>query len=310
MKNQTSGLSSIQYVLGQQHSIENLNQLKADEGLAETLMALGLAHYAQSTKSTLELAAEAVQKTIATSNVNPAQIDACVYATNTLDLKEQSPDGIVTLLANLGLSKAMINGVFGWECANLFLAWQNAINLIHTDMADTVLVITADRCLDPNQRLVPPGISVLSDGACAALVTRETSKSDFILRALSHVSKPGMTQIDPNSDTQNYFVGVGNGLNESAQKALVQSKFTLTDINQVCMNNYNLSLLNTFSRKIGFSPKQLYRKNIGRFGHCWAADAWINLSDYQESGELQAGQGVALMGTSPFHWSSAVVTKV
>lgn len=304
--NTTTRLTSIEYVMGDPRPIREIPELAADDGLLETLLALGLESYCTSTRPTIQLAQQAASQTLENSNIARDEIGLLVYATSFPEGETGTLPDLGRLCSELQMHNAAAQGVFGWECANLFLAWQTAVNWVASGDTEHALVVTADRCWR-GSRLVPPGMSVLSDGACAGIVTRSELHAGWRLQSIAHQANPSMSAVSSSGDAAAYLAGVGKGVRLAAQKAMKDLQYTPSDIGTVCMNNYNLSLLRTFCRSLEVDPRLAFRKNIDRFGHCWAADAWINLKDAQ--GIQPSSQSTLLLGSGPSHWGAAVVKE-
>ncbi|MEU3309712.1 hypothetical protein ABZ717_21710, partial [Nocardiopsis sp. NPDC006832] len=64
-------------------------------------------------------------------------------------------------------------------------------------------------------------------------------------------------------------------------------------------NNLYLPIVSLKELQAGFAPEQLYLDNVTRFGHCFAADPLINLTDLDEAGELRDGGAYLLASSVP-----------
>jgi 3-oxoacyl-[acyl-carrier-protein] synthase III len=302
-------LRSIGYALGELRPLAEVPELAKDESALETFLALGLEKFSRSDRTPPEMAHEAMQKTLAAANVSPDSIDVLIYASDTPPMRTYYGEDIRELSCSLGLSNAYPIGLFLSECGNCHLALRQAADLIRLGRADRVLVVTSDRCVE-NYPRVWTSVTVLSDGACSFLVERERPAEGFELCSTAHRTNPGLWKLDLSTQLLEYFKGVVENVGLVSRDALTAEKLAPGDVKRVIVNNYSYSVIRTFVRQAGFKMSQAYVRNLARFAHTFASDAFINLSDMTSECEVTSGDYVLMVGSATTTWGASLVRKI
>jgi 3-oxoacyl-[acyl-carrier-protein] synthase III len=320
--NEASGvthLSGTAYELpARSYSLEEL----AAQGLltseANTLRGLGfeLAHIAGDAEDAYAMAHCAAERAIAAAGLAPEQIGYVLHASalassgylgNTgsggasLDDYFRYPAG--RLQYELGLSRATVLGVSQQGCAGLFGAITLARALIGADpRLEHVLCVSSDT--------LPPGstrevlYNVISDGACAVLVTRGEGPNRIL----------GQHQV-----TKGYYWDGAALRNELLaayfptsrlviQDALRQQGGSADDLDWIVPHNVGRRSWEILLGTLGIPIEKLYDANIGRRGHTIASDNFMNLEDMAAEGRLAPGDRLLLF-TFGFgaHWSTLLL---
>lgn len=106
-----------------------------------------------------------------------------------------------------------------------------------------------------------------------------------------------------------YLRAVSTGLRTSVAGALRRLELRAEHVTQLIMNNYNLSVSHMFASAAGVPLSRVFRNNIERFAHAYAADNLINLKDYLTASGRRPGT-LLLLGSGPNTWNSTVLEVV
>lgn len=74
-------------------------------------------------------------------------------------------------------------------------------------------------------------------------------------------------------------------------------------------NNYSSANLEDFADVAGMSADRVFRRNVDRIGHIFAADGLINLADLEATDELAPGDRVLVLSSGPCSWGAMSVTR-
>jgi 3-oxoacyl-[acyl-carrier-protein] synthase III len=171
----TIGIQAVAFHVGEVRPIEELPRLKDDAAALAQFKARGFGHY---TRSGLDIAAQAVasgQATLRLAGKSPGDIDAIVLGVVELRWYTGVQEDLAGAVARgLGFANIHVVGVCLGGCTNLTSLMRVAKSLIVSEGYRNVLVIESNKCLeDGSDRLVPPDISIFSDGAVSFVVTRD-----------------------------------------------------------------------------------------------------------------------------------------
>jgi 3-oxoacyl-[acyl-carrier-protein] synthase-3 len=300
-------LSGLAYELGELKEIQHLEELSGKAEILENMTALGLYSYAASSHTSLELAQRVLCKTLTETRIPNEKIDAVVFATNHFRDRDLTEDPLKRMLKNLGLRHAFPYGVSFSSCGNLHSALSMAAGLLLTCGLRNVLVVTSDKNseFEPESRIYSTNVSILSDAAASVLVSTEFEGR---IRWLATQQYTDMRLIDYSAPEQigNYLQCVRSGIQVSVAKALAQAGIDAGMISQLITNNYNYSVSMLFATAVGVPVANVFRDNVPRFAHAYAADNLINLQSYLSAPEANAGH-ILLLGSGPNTWNTTVL---
>ncbi|WP_344076892.1 hypothetical protein [Luedemannella helvata] len=288
-------LSSISYTYGEQRLIRELGEDGCDDA---RLKEERLEHYRATDVSSLDMARDVGARTLAAAG---GTCDLILFATETRDGPE-----ILTAnaqLANaLGLPGAIVMSVGGHACGNLGLLLQLARGLVATSAAESILIITSDRVVN-RPRMMAGALSVLSDGAAAAYVSRERPAGPgptFVVHgvAVSGDSRGGTADASPAAQLRTVQLGraAAKGLKAATGRGP-------RDFTRVLFNNYRTASLRFLTGAAGFLSPQLLIGPVAEYAHSYAADLLTNLALMHDEGAITAGDRLALAATGPHSWA-------
>lgn len=298
-------LSGLSYEVGSSEPIAELPELVAAPGQLAYLHRNGLRDYSRADRPLAELVTRAARRSLATSGVGHADVGAIVYASSSY-----SPDQDVELIPRLALAldipAAIPHGVFLANCANGCLALQRAVQLLALGEASAVLVIVADAVRPGGIRALADRTCVLGDAAASCVVTTEAPRegTGYRIDALEIAHHPDLVAIDrKNMAGELAFIrAVSAGVTAICSRVASRTTIRHEQHARLVTGNYTLSIINNYAELTGIDPTRLFRDNVARISHCFAADQLISLTDLQAETEL-AGQHVFVLASGVYVWA-------
>lgn len=309
MSNNDVFMSGIGYALGELHDVDALEELRRQPDLLESLLVLGLKTYTRVDVSPATLAKRAMIQTLERTGIAPTEVSAVVYGTTSFWCADfYRRQEISRVMHELGLVNAYPIGVTLSECANLQSALRVAVNLVRSEGHSNVLLVVTDRISDHDSRIVPPQISVKSDGAAACLVTRGVP-GDYEICAIEQSIDTALWDMDVHHQVAEYLRKTADGIKVMIGRMFARLGKCAADFDFLVPNNYNISVLRTFGALLGFDPARIYMENVRRTAHVVAADNLINLKDLADWRPLRSDALVLLLGSGPNLWGCTVLRK-
>lgn len=301
-------LSNIEYFLDKSKPLSELETLKADQDNLDTLIALGLDSYVDTSMSEYDMAINTVQKTLKSSKLGSADIEAVIYGTSSLKNHIYDKDQFSKAMCELGLDRVYPIGTFLSRCTNFSNCIRLARNLIVAEGMKNVLVILSDRVDNTlRSRVLPSYISVASDGASSFIVSSEVG--DYKVLGVEHYTSQAMHDIAPNKNFTKFITDFSDGLKKLSSKLLDKVELVPADFKRMVTGNYNHSILKNYALMAGFKPNQLFLDNVPRFAHAMSSDQMIALADINNNHMISKGDKLFVMGTGDYYWGGVVVEK-
>jgi 3-oxoacyl-[acyl-carrier-protein] synthase-3 len=309
------GIRALSYRLGSSEA--TLEELEA-EGLlaspAELLRSFGFdrARVAEGDEERRDLGRLAAEDLLRDHDVDPLDIDVLILfgglpsepaqpiANGELIGRFRYPVG--RLQHELGLSRAGAFAIGQQGCAALLTVLRVARSLLAADEARNVLCVGVD--------VVPPGArrevvyNVLSDGACAALVSRPWKRLRPV--AFRQVTKGYYWDSPARRDeiVAAYFPTARNVIRE----AVAAAGITLDDLSLVVPDNVSARSWEILLDLLDVPEERAFLGNAARKGHSISADLVVNLKDALDDRPPEPDAAVALF-TFGFgaNWGAAVL---
>jgi 3-oxoacyl-[acyl-carrier-protein] synthase III len=290
------GISAIEYVLPSKYlSVGELAEAGLLVSRAEQLQSFGFDRCYISGESATELALSAAAGLLDNCGVGPESVDLLLYAgaiapshhIEGKDFLSNFNYPAAKLQYELGLTRASAVGISQGGCMGLTYAVRLATDFLRSnEEAECVLCVSAD--------VLPKGVpreilyNVISDGACALMVTRNSEKN----RILAHRSVTKGYYWDcitrKNEILAAYFPTAKN----LVQDLLRDAGCAPEDLRMVLPHNVSYRSWEILLDLIGIRKEQLFAQNISQKGHVIAADNWINLKDAMTANLLKPGDKV------------------
>jgi 3-oxoacyl-[acyl-carrier-protein] synthase-3 len=301
-------LKGISYELEEPRPLQQLREVRQSPDLLANLKAVGIAAFSASRQSPADLAAGCVSRTLWKAKTDPGSVDLLFYATSTFGDPAFCGRDVQTLIGKLGLVNAYPIGVTLSECANAVIALELAAHTLRLGRCRNALIVTTDKVLDGESRVVPPEVSVGSDCAASVLVTGEGT-GPWELLATERLIIPLNGEGRAHEDFARYLKMSAQGIQKITARTLAAMGRKPDDFAWLITNNYNQSVSRLFASQSGFDPAKVYTANIARYGHGFGADNLINLSDCAGEHPPDAGDLVLLLASGPNMWATAVLRR-
>jgi 3-oxoacyl-[acyl-carrier-protein] synthase III len=290
------GISAIEYVLPSRSlSVRELAEAGLLVSCAEHLQSFGFERCYISGESAEQLALRAAAALLDNCGVRPESVGLLLYAgaipcSHRIEGKDFLSDfnyPATKLQYELGLTRASSAGISQAGCMGLTYAVKFATDfLCSNEEAECVLCVSAD--------VLPKGVqreilyNVISDGACALMVTRNSRQN----RILAHRSVTKGYYWDCISRKNEILAAYFPTAKNLVQDLLRDAGCAPEDLRMVLPHNVSYRSWEILLDLIGAKKEQLFAENISRKGHVIAADNWINLKDAMTANLLNPGDKV------------------
>jgi 3-oxoacyl-[acyl-carrier-protein] synthase-3 len=287
------GISAIEYVLPPDAlSLEELARDKLLCSSPEQLRRLGFERCYVSNLPAEALASQAAKTLLEREAVDREDVDLLIYAgalASSHQVSEKQFLGSFNYPAakmqfELGLLHAGAIGISQSGCLGFTNAVKVAIDFLRANQSrNRVLCVGAD--------VLPAGANreilynVISDGACALLVERDSPRN----KVLAHGSVTKGYYWDSISSKNEIMAAYFPTAKNVIADVLKQAGCTRDQVELVIPHNVSLLSWEILLDLIGLEKEQLFYQNIRRKGHVIAGDNWINLKDAVDEKRLQPG---------------------
>lgn len=205
------------------------------------------------------------------------------------------------LQSEFGMERAFVLGINQQACTGMLGTLRMAKMLLAEDPEiESVLCITADRF--PYAALYEQAYNLISDGAAAALVSREPGK--FRIVACHGITNGGLAQASDEETAATYFVYSNRVIKETLAKA----KLSLDDIDWIVPQNMNKKAWQILARLLKFDESKTFAGSRPEVGHVISADNMINLDLLSKGGGVEPGQYLMLiMAGYGMNWQCVIL---
>jgi len=239
-----------------------------------------------------ELAVAAGAACLAGAGVDPAGVDLLVLCSTRFPGGPDTHGSLVEgVVRGLGLSDPECVGVTLGRCTNLLAAIRLAEASVAAARVRRALVVTTDRIEDEALRVEK--FALFSDGAAACLVCAEPGPEGESYEITATAAAQLSAELDWSHEIN---PRLGQLVNE---RIFAACGVPVREVDGLLHPNLYTPIAVMKERQAGFSAAQLFTGNIPRLGHCFAADALINLADRSAAGQLRAGGRYLLASSVP-----------
>lgn len=261
----------------------------------ETLLREGVEQCRVSTVPPAELAASSCRPEVLTAM---SQECAVVYCTDSPADRTPTED-LWDFLQHAGIPDhpAVVCG--GSGCGNLGPGLAVARGLLSAGDSRDVLLVTTDRVVR-GTRLVPDGLTVLSDSAASCRVTLDPPEIGFRITGLA-------TLVQADTQRQGHGLAAARSLiaavSDLVPRAFSGASRPSDECRYLLTGNYGTTPRSLLAMASGLDPSVHYAPRVSELGHCFSADMLIGLQDLIGSGGLRQGDQVMLIASSPKAWT-------
>jgi 3-oxoacyl-[acyl-carrier-protein] synthase III len=287
------GVSAIEYCLPSQSlSLRELARLDLLISSPEQLQEFGFDCCYISDAPAERLALRAATLLLSNANVEPESIDLLLYASAIAPGHQVSGEEFLShfnypaarLQYELGLLRATSMGISQSGCMGLTRAVKCAEDFLCANpQAERALCVSAD--------VLPHGVpreimyNVISDGACAVLVERNSSSNCI----LAHRAVTKGYYWDCVARKQEIVAAYFPTAKNVIEAVLAAAGCRAEELRMVLPHNVSRRSWDILLGLIAVKEEQLFLENIAHKGHVIAADNWINLKDATDRHLLAAG---------------------
>ncbi|MDE9365075.1 3-oxoacyl-[acyl-carrier-protein] synthase III C-terminal domain-containing protein [Luteipulveratus sp. YIM 133132] len=194
------------------------------------------------------------------------------------------------VVTELGLHRARTFALNEQACASGLLALDLAGALLarEEDPEATALIIVGEKTYGAVASVIP-GMAVLGEGTAAVLVGAHGERDRLV--GYSATTQPvggGRLAMDE-AGTKEFGAVYSERLTAVIAAALEVAGLTAQDLAMYLPHNVGRILCQRTGSALGLKRDQIFTDNIGRYGHCWGADPFLNLASVTELGLLNPG---------------------
>lgn len=287
-------------------------------------------YVARDGETTCSMAADAARTAMQRAGVTAGELDAIVLSTATTD--RLLPSTAVDLQAALGASRAAAFDVSA-ACAGFIYGATVAEGLMATGVADTILVVGAEKMssiVDWTDRStcvlfgdgagaavlkrvrhtptlgMPKGILstyMRSDGALADLLYRPAGGasipiSEQVLADRSHLVKMAGREV---------FKHAVRSMSDATDRALDGAKLTASEVDLLIPHQANMRIIEATAKHANVPMSKVF-VNVDRYGNTSSASIPIAVDEAIEQGRITEGTTVLLVGFGAgFTWGSMII---
>lgn len=298
-----AGIAHLEYVVGEVAlEVENLPnrvEVLAAHDMPDVKDVWGWEYCRRSDRSSADLAVDAASRSLAHS-VDPAAVDALVVCCgDRLNYHEQNRF-LAELTCSLGLGDFQTYWLGGTGCVSLFSAVGLARTMVTTGTVRNVLIVGVDKVADDAHRFQRFG--VLSDAACS-FVIGDAGRSDFSI--VDTVTLSAARTLERSDDFQAKCDLIHSALERFGQP----QGFDYDRVEAIFGPNVFLPIQELELSLLPVDGSLAWADNTARYGHCYAADPFINLVDFYRSPVRNSARTTLLASTAHGHFGMIGLEK-
>lgn len=269
-----AGLLRVEYVIGEiavdVDTLANKAATLEAHQMPDLKEVWGWEYCRKSARDSLALAIDTATRSIG-SDIDPGDIDALVVCCgDRLNYYEQNRF-VAQLAGALRLDRFQSHWLGGSGCVTLFSAVKLASGMVATGTARNVLVVAVDSVPDDTMRFQRFG--VLSDGACSFIVA-DRDRADFAI--VDTVVLSSTRTLEKTDDFQAKCALVHEALDRFGHP----HGYDFDRVEAMFVANVFLPIQELEMSLLPVDGMLADQGNTARYGHCYAADPFINLVDF------------------------------
>lgn len=308
-------ISGIEISSGTSRPLESAASDQCYVGVVERLKADGFEIFLENETDIAEICKESMSKTLASTGVNPGDIDAVFFATESIwdkDIERIRDDqqcedhlrmrnGLMSVMSELGLAHAYPYGVWMAACNNLGSAFSLADGLIKAGHHKRILLVVGERHNRHLPRFTRSGSSIYSDLVASCILDAESEGFEILNVTLSGSTK--IAQLYRDDQEAFKLLETNRALKRLRIKFEENTRFVISDFNKVVIANYHIDQLKTICNTLTIDPSRLLREYRSTLAHGYSMDTLASLKFLKEDGLIEKGDYVLLVNTAIEMWS-------
>lgn len=293
----------MEYVIGdvtlEVDLLPNKSEVLAANGMPDIKDVWGWEHCRRSDLRSVALASEAATRSLG-RGIDPAAIDALIVCCgDRLNYYDQNRF-LAELAGALTLGDFRSYWLGGAGCVTLFSAIGLARAMVTADAVRNVLVVGVDKVADDADRFQRFG--VLSDAACSFVIS-DAARADFTL--IDAVTISSARTLDRSEDFQAKCALIHAALERFGQP----HGFDYGRVEAFLGANVFLPIQELELSLLPIDSSLAYLANTARYGHCYAADPFINLVDFYRDTGNRGVRTTLMASTAHGHFGIMALEK-
>lgn len=242
----------------------------------------------------------------------PANRDRVSYVLQAKGVRSTAPypiDPLQQLREALGLHRARTMAVADHGCAGGLLAVEMAATLLDADGDPDALalVLAGEKTFTPFAQMLPD-VTITGEGTAAVLVGQGPRNRLLFHAAQVHGRADGMIAMTDDVVAQSNDL-YQDALADVVHRAVRNAGLDLQDIDIVLPHNVNQVSWTVAADRLGLPKERMFLDNVGRTGHCFAADPFINYRSAEDRGLLHPGDNILMTAVGLGQTMSATVLR-
>lgn len=219
-----------------------------------------------------------------------SRIRYLVYAHTVRDFAPCHTHAADVVCQRLGLTGTEAFAVTQNDCASGLVAVDIAGNLLLADGDPnaSALVLTGEKHPSRLVRLVQ-NASIMGEASAACLVCLGGPGSRMMSCAVRTAGEFAGGFLMSSFVAAQFNQSYGSYLIEVMEEALDRARRKLADITMIVPHNVNVSSWRKLCARLGLHLDRVFLDNVGRYGHCYCADPFLNLVSMRDHGLLADG---------------------
>ena len=280
-------------------------------GLLPSMKTNGLAHYHIAPKMSVEqLCSAAVARLLDATGRNPRDIDRVIFChTNTTSVMAPPASIPAALIKRHGLSRAIGYSVAQQNCASIVCALRLLRTLMwrHSELRE-VLIVSADKVFGEASRNVS-NYAIQSDGAMALWISRDAPRNRIGHIAYNIDGRYYRGSAKGPQLTQRYGLNYAFAAHHVISEVMRTSGWSAAQVDAVLPMNANLTAFTRVIELLGMPAHKLHAANIGRTGHLFCCDPFINFLDrFSDPAAVDSGNAILFASASSGVFSAVGVS--
>lgn len=226
----------------------------------------------------------------ALAGVDRERIKYLIYAHTIQEVTPSDRDAAQLIRDRLGLDHAVAFAVTQQNCASGLAAIDLAAELLRADGDPNgmALIVSGEKAFSYLGQLIE-NTTVMGEASGACLV-RLDGRGDVLLayrsRTLGQYADGVRLEPAGLRDFGECYVETLVGV---LGEALAEAAISLEDLDGIIPHNVNRSSWLRVAREMGFDRERIFLDNVGRFGHCYCSDFFLNYTTMRSGDALVPG---------------------
>jgi len=252
-------------------------------------------HIAEEWEKTSDIAKNASEEAINSSNIDKKDIEAVIVATSTPDMIFPSTGAL--LADKLGLKHPMAFDISA-ACSGFIYALTIANSFIKSGQFKNVLVVGAEvfsKIIDWQDRSTAV---IFGDGAGAVVLSKTDSESDVLSSVMHSDGSHWGSLYCPVGEKlrmkgrETFKLAIKN-MQSASKKALEKAGLTLDDIKLIIPHQANIRIIDALAERLKIQKDKVF-SNIHKYGNTSAASIPIALYEAVKGEKIKKGDNILL----------------